>query len=378
MSGVVTWHDPLVRLPLRDALLALVLMATALIEILGPPLDQPGARTAFAVLTISGVLFRRSRPLLCAALVSGGMTLQSILLESPDEIGVLLTVIVAVFAVGAYANGRARWLGVAIVAVGVSAAVLTDPSDSIANLAPTLLLFVGLPFALGLAFSRTHRDIAALQMETALLADEAVAAVEEERRRIARELHDVVAHAVTLIAVQAEAGSSVIDTDRESARKSLDAIGKVSREALVELHRLLDLLGEGDAEPPEGGLERLPALLEGARSAGLTVAITESGDRRALHPGTDHCAFRILQEGLTNAVRHASGSRVHVGLHYEPTALELTVDSIGERHTSSYGGAGRGLVGVRERVLSLGGDFSAGSTDAGGFRLRASLPLEAT
>ena len=378
MSGVVTWHDPSVRLPLRDALLAVVLMAIALVEILGPPLDQPGARTAFAVLTISGVLFRRSRPLVCATVVSAGMTLQSVLLESPDEIGVLLTVIVATFAVGAYAVGRARWLGTAIVCVGVAAAVLTDPSDTIANLAPTLLLFVGVPLALGLAFSRTHRDIAALRMETALLADEAAAAIEEERRRIARELHDVVAHAVTLIAVQAEAGGSVIDTDREAARKSLDAIGRVSREALVELHRLLDLLGEGDADQPEGGLERLPALLEGARSAGLNVDVTESGHRRALHPGTDHCAFRILQEGLTNAVRHASGSTVQVGLRYEPSALELTVDSLGKRHTSAYGGTGRGLVGVRERVLNLGGDFSAGTTDAGGFRLRASLPLEAT
>ena len=373
----MTWHDPLVRVPVRDAVMSAVLMGVALFEILGTPLDQPGARVAFAVLTVSGVLFRRSRPLLCATLVSGGMTLQSVLLESPDEIGVLLTVIVAAFAVGAYAAGRARWLGVAIVGVGVSAAVLTDPSDSIANLAPTLLLFAGLPFALGLAFSRTHRDIAALQMETALLADEAAAAVEEERRRIARELHDVVAHAVTLIAVQAEAGSSVIDTDRETARKSLDAIGKVSREALVELHRLLDLLGEGDADQPEGGLERLPALLEGARSAGLTVDVTESGDRQVLHPGTDHCAFRILQEGLTNAVRHASGSMVQVRLRYAPTALEVTVESLGKLHTSAYGGTGRGLVGVRERVLTLGGDFSAGSTDAGGFRLRASLPLEA-
>ncbi len=305
------------------------------------------------------------------------MVLQSLLLESPDQIGVLLAVIVAAFAVGAYASGRDRLLGAGFAVVGVATAVLTDPSDSFSNLAPTLLLFVALPLALGWAFSRTHRDIAALQLETELLASESAAAIEAERRRIARELHDVVAHAVTLIAVQAEAGSSVIDTDREAARTSLDAIARVSREALVELHRLLDLLGEGDADQPEAGLERLPALLEGARSAGLTVDVTESGPRTSLLPAVDHCAYRILQEGLTNAVRHASGSRVRVGLCFEPPSLVLTVDSLGIRHTSAYGGTGRGLVGIRERVLSMGGDFSSGSTDHGGFRLRASLPMEA-
>ncbi len=163
------------------------------------------------------------------------------------------------FAVGAYDVGRSRLLGVALVTTGVGVAVATDPSDTLANLLPTLVLFVGLPVVLGFAFSRTHRDIAVLQLETAVLADEAASAAAAERRRIARELHDVVAHAVTLIAVQAEAGSAVLDTDKEAARRALDAIGTASRDALVELHRMLDLLGDGDAAVTDGGLARLPA-----------------------------------------------------------------------------------------------------------------------
>ena len=365
-------------IPLRDAILAVALLVVAVAEILAQDLDHPGARIGFALVTVSGILVRRTNTLVCAAVVSAGVILQSVALESPDETGVLLTIIIATFAVGAYTTGSARLLGALLVSLAVATAVLTDPSDTVGNLAPTLLLFSVLPFALGLAFSRTHRDIAALQVETALLEDQAVAAVEAERRRIARELHDVVAHAVTLIAVQAEAGGSVIDSDREAARRSLDSIAMVSREALVELHRLLDLLGDGAVDQPEGGLARLPALLEGVRSAGLTVDVSESGRARALHSTADHCAFRVLQEGLTNAVRHAAGSTVQVGLHYEPSWLELTVHSVGERHTSAYGGTGRGLAGIRERVLGLGGDFTAGATDSGGFRLRARLPLGAT
>lgn len=373
---MTTWARHLRLISTWDAALVVFLVATAVVEIVLDDLTRPGARIALAVLTIAGLLVRRSFPLLTAAMVTAGMSLQSWVLESPDELGVLLAVVLAAFAVGAYGSTADRVAGGLLLSLGVAVAVLMDPSDSASNVLPTLLLFVALPLALGLAFGRTHQDIAALQLETEALAVEADAAVDAERRRIARELHDVVAHAVTLIAVQAEAGSAVLDSDPEAARRSLDAIGNVSREALVELHRLLDLLGDGEPTQPDSGLERLPALVAGARAAGLTVEVSELGSARALPSTTDHCAYRILQEGLTNALRHASGSRVRLSLEYDDRRLALTVDSTGRRHTSAYGGTGRGLVGIRERVLAMGGTLSAGSTEGGGFRLHATLPLE--
>lgn len=373
---MTTWARHLRLISTWDAALVVFLVATAVVEIVLDDLTRPGARIALAVLTIAGLLVRLSFPLLTAAMVTAGMSLQSWVLESPDELGVLLAVVLAAFAIGAYGSTADRVAGGLLLSLGVAVAVLMDPSDSASNVLPTLLLFVALPLALGLAFGRTHQDIAALQLETEALAVEADAAVDAERRRIARELHDVVAHAVTLIAVQAEAGSAVLDSDPEAARRSLDAIGNVSREALVELHRLLDLLGDGEPTQPDNGLERLPALVAGARAAGLTVEVSELGSARALPSTTDHCAYRILQEGLTNALRHASGSRVRLSLEYDDRRLALTVDSTGRRHTSAYGGTGRGLVGIRERVLAMGGTLSAGSTEGGGFRLHATLPLE--
>ena len=375
MAGVTTWAENLRRVSSWDAALVGFLVAIAVVEIVAGDLTEPATRIALAVATITGLLVRRVLPLAAAVGVTAGLALHSLVLESPDQTGVLLAVILGGFAVGAYGSTAERVVGTVVLAIGVAGAVLTDPSDSASNLAPTLLLFVGLPLALGLAFGRTHQDIAALQLETEALADEADAAVDAERRRIARELHDVVAHAVTLIAVQAEAGSAVLDTDPEAARRSLDAIGNVSREALVELHRLLDLLGEGEPTQPDGGLDRLPALVAGARAAGLTVEVSELGVARPIPSTTDHCAYRILQEGLTNALRHASGSRVQLALEYDDRRLALTVDSLGKRHTSAYGGTGRGLVGIRERVLAMGGTLSAGATE-GGFRLHATLPLE--
>jgi len=304
------------------------------------------------------------------------MALESVLAESPDEVPVLLALVIVAYSVTAHAPRRIGLTGAGLLAMAVTLAIARDPSDSLDNVLPTILLFVAIPAAVGMSVNRGQRDIAALTLETEALTREADEAVDAERRRIARELHDVVAHAVTLIAVQAEAGSAVLDTDPEAARRSLDAVGNVSREALVELHRLLDLLGDGEPTQPDSGLERLPALVAGARAAGLTVEVSELGARRVLPATTDHCAYRILQEGLTNALRHASGSRVRLSLDYDDRRLALTVDSLGTRHTSAYGGTGRGLVGIRERVLAMGGTLSAGSTESGGFRLHATLPLE--
>lgn len=336
---------------------------------------MPELRAAMAAATMFGLTFRRRLPLSAAAIVAVGMMTEAVFLESADEVSVLLGVVVAAFSVAAYAPLRDAIIGAALLSMAIATAISADPSDSTSNIVPTLLLFVVVPGVLGITVHQRQREVAVLQLETEALTREADAAVDAERRRIARELHDVVSHAVTLIAVQAEAGQAVIDRDPDAARRSLASIGEVSREALDELGRLLALLRDQDSDAPaEAGMARLPALVEGARAAGLTVIVREDGVRRPLPPAADHCAYRVVQEGLTNALRHASGVKVTVRLSYDVDVIRLQVDSSGRKHTSAYGGTGRGLAGLRERVLGLGGTLEADPTPAGDFGLRATLP----
>lgn len=360
----------------RDFALVLFLITAAAAEIVSGSTALPAARTAYAVATIAGLLVRRTFPLVAIGVVSIGLAAQSLLLESPEEIGVLLAVIVAAFSLAAYSSTKDTVTGTALISMAVAVAVATDPSDSTSNILPTLLLFVALPVGLGLTVHRRQRDIETLRMEAIARADEADEAVDAERRRIARELHDVVSHAVTLVAVQAEAGQSVIGHDATAAQRCLAAIADASRDALIELDRMLHVLRDADGAPvyTEAGLARIPALVEGARSAGLSVEVTSEGASASLPAGTEACAFRVVQEGLTNALRHAPGSMVRVRLTHSQDGLGIAVETTGRRRASSYGGSGRGLAGLRERVVSLGGSLETAAAQNGDFTLRVSLP----
>jgi signal transduction histidine kinase len=278
------------------------------------------------------------------------------------------------YSVAVHAPLREALLGGALVSMAVAIAIALDPSDSVSNIPPSMLMFVGLPFGVGLLMRRRQQRIAALTLETEALARDADAAVDVERRRIARELHDVVSHAVTLISVQAEAGRSVIDCDPEAARRSLEAIGRVSREALDELGRLLAVLREDDAED-DSGLANLGSLVEGVRAAGLRVEV-DADAAGPLDPAVDRCAYRVVQEGLTNALRHTSAATVRIAVARDHGELLVTVESEGRAHTSSYGGSGRGLAGLRERVAALGGTFEATSPAEDRFTLCAVIPAD--
>jgi signal transduction histidine kinase len=359
-----------------DVLLALLLLGVAVAEIVGGGLDSPAARTAYATATISSLLVRRTLPLLATGIASTSLVAQSLLLESPDEIGVLLAVIIVAFSIAAHAPTRDLVTGATMLTVSIAVAVGTDPTDSTSNILPTLLLFLGLPIGLGLTVRRRQRDLVSLRLDALARADEAAEAVEAERRRIARELHDVVSHAVTLIAVQAEAGQSVIGADPAAAERSLAAIAGASRDALIELDRMLHVLRDADGDPveSEGGLDRLPALVEGARSAGLNVELTQDAEAAAVPAGAASCAFRVVQEGLTNALRHAPGSNVAIRVSSVSDELEVVVHTTARRRAKSYGGSGRGLAGLRERVASLGGSLETRAADNGDFLLRVVLP----
>ncbi|MFJ6819756.1 sensor histidine kinase [Streptomyces niveus] len=201
---------------------------------------------------------------------------------------------------------------------------------------------------------------------------------DEERLRIARELHDVLAHSISVINVQAGVGLALIDSDPEQARTALTTIKAASKEALGEVRQVLDTLRtSGDApRAPAPGLDRLPELVEQAAGAGLTVAIETRGERVALAPGADLAAFRIVQEALTNVVRHSGSRTADVQVGYGPGLLTLRIDDAGPATGDEAGGSGNGLAGMRERAAALGGTIEAGPRPDGGFRVRATLPLK--
>ena len=197
---------------------------------------------------------------------------------------------------------------------------------------------------------------------------------DEERLRIARELHDVLAHSISVINVQAGVGLALLDTDPEQARTALTTIKAASKEALGEVRQVLDTLRTpGDApRAPAPGLGRLSELVEQAAGAGLTVEV--EGEPPRLAPGTDLAAFRIVQEALTNVVRHSGSRHARVHLDHTGGALRLRIDDDGPATGADAGGSGNGLAGMRERAAALGGTIEAGPRPDGGFRVLAVLP----
>ncbi|MFD7026938.1 sensor histidine kinase [Streptomyces sp. NPDC059917] len=201
---------------------------------------------------------------------------------------------------------------------------------------------------------------------------------DEERLRIARELHDVLAHSISVINVQAGVGLALLDSDPEQARTALRTIKAASKEALGEVRQVLDTLRAPGAAPraPAPGLDRLPELFAQAASAGLTVSLEGAADGRGLSPGTDLAAFRIVQEALTNVVRHSGSRTARVRVTRPPGALELRIDDDGPATGGNPGGSGNGLTGMRERAADRGGSIEAGPRPDGGFRVVARLPRD--
>ncbi|WP_432135267.1 sensor histidine kinase [Streptomyces sp. bgisy154] len=206
--------------------------------------------------------------------------------------------------------------------------------------------------------------------------------VAEERGRIARELHDVVAHHMSVISVQTGLARFVFDTDRDTARAALETIDATGREALDELRRMLLLLrADDDGAPaaPMPGIARLEEMTERVRGGGVPVALTVQGTPRPLAPGVELCVYRVVQEALTNVLKHARGARAEVRLSYEPRHVTVSVTDDGEGvvPVRMRSGGGHGLIGMRERAKLYGGQISIGPRDQGGFAVRLTLPTSA-
>jgi signal transduction histidine kinase len=287
---------------------------------------------------------------------------------------------VSLYALAVYGSRRQLLSGIAIALVGIVVHDYNDPEAWAAGAAATmwwgLAMFVAPLIGGVVAGSRRTRTLAT---EKALVEAEARAAVGEERARIARELHDVVTHHVNLVVLQAMAASAQLDRDPEEVREPLRVIERSGREALTELRRLLGVLRDEDGErplAPQPGVTDVEALVGSARKAGLSVGLAVSGTPRRLPAGLALTVYRIVQEALTNAARHASGSRVGVRLRYEPEALDVAVvDTGGAPVEQGAPPGGRGLLGMRERVAVFAGTLETGPAPDGGFAVHARLPL---
>lgn len=331
------------------------------------------------LLAASGLLlWRRRRPV---AVVSGAALLTAVYFGAGYPYGpVFLPVVVACFAAVGAGHRRAAWTAVGLLwAAHVLVAQwayrwLPPAGGGRGPLGEELVaaLWAVVVVALAeLAAARREQWVRA-RAERARAAERRA---DEERLRIARELHDVLAHSLSVINVQAGVGLALLDADPQQARTALTTIKAASKEALGEVRQVLDSLRAPGAAPraPAPGLDRLPELVEQAAHAGLTVTV--EGAPPPLAPHTDLAAFRIVQEALTNVVRH-SGSR-HARVRFEVTGgtLRLTVDDDGPATGADAGGSGNGLAGMRERAAALGGAIEAGARADGGYRVTAALPL---
>ncbi|MGW1589920.1 sensor histidine kinase [Streptomyces sp. NPDC002386] len=295
---------------------------------------------------------------------------------------VLLTVVVGCFSAVAAGHRRAAWAALGLLWTGHALITLwlyqwlPPAGDGAGSVGQEIVVTTWvLAVAAVCELARVRREQWA--RERADRAQAAQRRADAERLRIARELHDVLAHSISVINVQAAAGLALLDSDPEQARAALTTIKAASKEALGEVRQVLDTLRAPGAAPraPAPGLGRLPELAGQAAAAGLSVEV--EGEPPRLPPGADLAAFRIVQEALTNVVRHSGSRRARVRFEHEGRELRLWVDDDGPPTGADAGGSGNGLAGMRERAAALGGTIEAGPRADGGFRVLAVLPTHA-
>lgn len=353
-----------------DLTLALLLGTFVLGEVLTTDQQVPLELAApVAVLMTAPLVWRRQRPVWVAAVVLGAWAVQGVAgdwsLPPQTE---LLNVATAFWALGAYSRDP---IALRACAGGLIAVLIQEPGDTVV-LGP---LMAGVFAAGRLMRSRTELALA-LQRDRAEGERQAVV---EERARIARELHDVVAHSISLMTIQAGAERLALGEARPQTAEALGQMEVTGRQALAEMRRLLGMLrGPGEAVDlvPQPGLAQLQALTERISASGLQVELTIDGTPAPVSPGVDISAYRIVQEGLTNALKHAQATRVEVRVAHDGDWLEIEIADDGDGAGPVLNGSGHGLTGMRERVALYGGTLDAGPASAGGWRLRALMPRE--
>lgn len=370
------------RLLRLDVFVAAALTVVAQLEfwlISSEPDVHGGAQVWVAVMVavMTGVLaLRRLAPLAVLVGVVAAYDLAGIVVAPVDTIAVFVALLLVFYSVAAEAPRRPAVMGLVVGLVGV-----VPWGKDVFDWA-FIVVILGSAWSVG-RVARAHQLLAAELTRTneELEAERSRAtrlAVSEERARIAREVHDVLAHTVSVMVLQAEAAEALLATDTTRSRSSLVAIQDTGRDALGELRRLLAVIrddGPVSDRAPQPGLDRLEELIVQLREAGLSVAVSREGDLHRLSPGIDLCAFRVVQEALTNTLKHAHATSASVVLHFGQLWLDVHVtdDGVGSQRTNG----GHGLIGIRERVAMYGGRLDVGNGELGGFEVHARLPYRA-
>jgi signal transduction histidine kinase len=382
---------------LADGLLAGLLAAVSLVALwyawseCGGGCDPGAVAVALVLATTVPLVWRRRHPL-SVALATGLATAAYGFARYPDlAMPIAIGGVVGMYSVAAWGGRRAAVVSGWVAAVVVVIVMTLPRADSDVVDAAFVSLALAGAWVLG-DRARVQRALAAELRERAVRlereqAGEARRAVASERARIARELHDVVAHHVSMMVVQAEAGPVAAERDPSGAAGAFEAIAATGRQALVEMRRLLGVLrGDGDQAPslaPQPGLDQVPTLVEQVGRAGLEVDLVVEGQPAPLPAGVDLSAYRIVQEALTNALRHGGPGRARVMVRYGERDLELRIhngvaSASGRRQGDADrqdGRSCRGLLGMRERAHLFGGEMSAGPAPDGGFTVTARLPI---
>ncbi|WP_007509722.1 MULTISPECIES: sensor histidine kinase [Pseudofrankia] len=346
--------------------------------------ERPDALTvALAVAGTVVIAWRRVYPLAAVTVCTCAIVVMT--LRGHDVTDVLpLVACVLLLSLAYHGDPPAAAAGLGIGAAGFGIVVLAHPPGLGPDNVSWTYGLIGASWLSG-RLLRDRRAMLVARADTAeqraaAEADRAALLVSEERLRIARELHDILSHTVSVIAVQATVGEHLANTDPDAAGRSLGVIGATSRDALDELRRLLAVLRDEGGEPDEDtadpvhSLADVEPLVRRFQDAGLTVRVAVEGVPRTLSSAAEACGYRIVQEALTNVLRHAGGTAADVVLVYRPDALLVTVSDDGNGTIVAPARAGHGITGMRERAALFGGGFSAAPRPGGGFEVRAELP----
>jgi signal transduction histidine kinase len=383
---VMAWPRRLRAVSAAELVVAAVVLTLSLVDVWAPlsfvtPERHRPLLTIVFVLASAALLWRRQAPLAVLAFVFGILSLLYLAIGAPEALGTFLPPLFAVYALGRYAEPRSLVLGVPIIVLGTAMHEFEDPQFVLSGPAIFFWALLAAAWPVGRAFRVREQAVERLslhaqQLEQQREADSAAAAA-AERARIARELHDVVGHGLSVLVLQLVAAQGLLESgDEMAARERLGVTEGSARETLAEMRRLLGLLDEGSAATlaPQPGLSQIERLVEDTRAAGVDAELVVEGDPVKLPAGLELAAYRIVQEALTNVIKHARPASTRVRIAYRPDELGVEVEDDGHESAGAFL-PGRGVAGMRERVVIYNGHLTVGPRAGAGFAVEARFPV---